>query len=69
MKECLFASRVSELLAFCGKSQKEIAAELGIAEGNLTNWKKGENFPSLDVLFRLCLLLDESADYLLGLKD
>lgn len=50
-------------------SQKEIARLLDISESNITNWKKGENLPSLDILYKLCIILDESADYLLGLDD
>ena len=67
--ETLFKERVAEAIRFSGCSQKELAKMLGIAEGNITNWKKGENLPSVEILFKLCKLLDISSDYLLGLSD
>lgn len=64
-----FSSRISEVISSSGYTQKQIAKFLGISEGNITNWKKGENLPSVDILYKLCILLHESADYLLGLED
>ncbi|MBD5585504.1 MAG: helix-turn-helix transcriptional regulator [Clostridia bacterium] len=64
-----FSTRFAEALNHSGFSQKELANALNIAESNITNWKKGENLPSVDLLYKLCILLDESSDYLLGLKD
>lgn len=65
----LFSQRIQEALQQSKYTQKEIAQILGISESNITNWKKGENLPSVDVLYRLCDLLNESADYLLGLDE
>lgn len=65
----LFSERVAETIKNSKYSQKQIAKILGISESNITNWKKGENLPSVDILYRLCILLEESADYLLGLED
>lgn len=65
----LFKERIAEAIKFSGLTQKEIAKELEISEGNITNWKKGTNYPSLEVLYKLCKILDESSDYLLGLDD
>ena len=67
--EILFKERFSETLKFSGISQKQLAGKLGISEGNITNWKKGENLPSVEILFKLCKIFDVSADYLLGLSD
>mgnify|MGYP003448394338 CR=1 FL=1 len=50
-------------------SQKEIAERLNIDESNITKWKKGDHIPSLEVFYQLCVLLEVSADYLLGLTD
>ena len=65
----LFGKRLSEVLKQSNLTQKQIAQKLGISEGNITNWKKGDNLPSVEVLYRLCKILDESSDFLLGLKD
>ncbi len=64
-----FKNRISEVIKQSNYTQKEIAQKLNISEGNITNWKKGENYPSLDLLYKLCILLKESSDYLLGLED
>lgn len=65
----LFSKRIAEAIKQSPYSQKEIAKMLDISEGNITNWKKGENLPSVDTLYKLCIILDESSDYLLGLED
>ena len=64
-----FQQRLIEELKASKYTQKEIANALGITESNLTNWKKGENAPSLETFYRLCVLLEVSADYLLGIKE
>lgn len=65
----IFSERIKEALSESSYSQKQIAQILNISEGNITNWKKGDNVPSIDILYRLCMLLHVSADYLLGLED
>lgn len=50
-------------------TQKQLAEKLNVDNSNITKWKKGENIPSLTVFYDLCILLDVSADYLLGLSD
>lgn len=64
-----FSNRIKETIEASDYTQKQIAKILNISESNITNWKKGENLPSVDILYKLCLLLNESADYLLGLED
>ena len=65
----LFGDRLSEALKNCNLTQKEIAKQLNISESNITNWKNGANLPSVDILYKLCVLLKENSDYLLGLED
>lgn len=65
----LFSERITEELKNTQYSQKEIAQILHISESNITNWKRGQNLPSVDILYKLCVLLEISADYLLGLED
>ena len=67
--EMLFQQRIVEVLRHSKYTQKQIADKPHISEGNITNWKKGDTLPSIEILFELCKLLDASADYLLGLKD
>ncbi len=63
-----FQEKLQEELKYSKYSQKEIADKLGISVSNITNWKKGENFPSLEIFYQLCLLLEVSADDMLGIK-
>lgn len=64
-----FQERLCLELKGSGITQKLLAEKLNIDESNITKWKKGEYYPSLEVFYQLCLLLDVSADYLLGLQD
>lgn len=64
-----FCERFLMELKGCGMSQRVLAEKLHIDESNITKWKKGEYVPSLEVFYQLCVLLDVSADYLLGLTD
>lgn len=63
-----FAEKIEIAIKSSQYTQKEIAKILNISESNITNWKKGDNLPSVELLYKLCILLDESADYLLGLE-
>lgn len=69
MNKKIFCERLTISIKNSGYTQKEIAKLLNISQGNLTNWKKGDNLPSIDVLYNLCIILQESADYLLGLEN
>jgi transcriptional regulator with XRE-family HTH domain len=64
-----FKERLIMELKYSKLTQKEIAEKLGISEGNITNWKNGENLPSLEVFYSLCNLLEVSADYMLGIEN
>ena len=64
-----FGERLSEELKASGITQKELAQKVNVDPSNITNWKKGLNFPSLEMFYQLCRVLDVSADYLLGLVD
>lgn len=64
-----FQERFQQALKDSDYTQKEIAAKLHIDPANVTNWKQGKNVPSVQTLYDLCVLLNVSADYLLGLDD
>ncbi|MDE7264957.1 MAG: helix-turn-helix domain-containing protein, partial [Clostridia bacterium] len=36
---------------------------------NITNFKAGRTYPSIETLYLICECLEVSADYLLGLED
>ncbi len=64
-----FRERLCEAIKSSDMTQKEIAEKLHIRETNITNWKKGDNLPSLEMFYKLCVLLDETPNFLLGFKD
>ncbi len=64
-----FSERINAEIKGSGLTQKQLAEELEIDNSNITKWKTGEYYPSLEVFYKLCLILDVSADYLLGLTD
>lgn len=61
--------RLKEIRLEKGLTQKQLALAVGLTETALCNYEKGIREPSLDVLKQLCIVLDVSADYLLGLTD
>ncbi len=67
MEKDIFCKRLNEAIKNSGYTQKEIANMLNISEGNITNWKKGDNLPSIEIFYKLCIILQENSDYLLGL--
>ena len=65
----IFANRITQAIKNNNITQKSLAKKLNISESNITNWKKGQNLPSIEILRNLCIILDEKSDYLLGLED
>ena len=49
-----------------GKSQKEVAEQLGISNVTVNNWESGRRLPTIEALEELADLYQVSADYLLG---
>ena len=49
-----------------GLTQKELAAVVGVTQGNLSSWETDRWKPDIDTLKKLCEILECSADYLLG---
>lgn len=64
-----FAERLCEALKYSNLSQVEVAKQLKVNKATITNYKNGKIFPSLETFYELCLILDVSSDYLLGLAD
>ncbi len=61
--------RLRESIKNSPYSQKEIARAIGVSAQTVSKYMRENIFPALDTLSRLCLYLDVSADYILGLKD
>ncbi len=63
------SEKLKELRKEKGKTQKEIAHDLGISATGYANWEQGYRNPSILEITRLSKYFNESADYLLGLSD
>ncbi len=64
-----FQERFAETLKTSQMTQSELAKKVGVAKQCISDYKKGRAVPSLETLFRLCVELDVSSDYLLGLAE
>ncbi len=64
-----FRERLTEILETNKINQSELARQLNIERQGITNYKNGNSIPSLDTFKNLCLYLDVSADYLLGIEE
>lgn len=52
-----------------GLSQQAVADRLGVTRGCYANYEQGTREPTIALLREICLILDLSADYLVGLTD
>ena len=68
MKE-IFKLRLRDEIKQCGMSKKELAEALGVSPEMITQYCTTGKMPKLETFFKLCRVLDVSADYLLGIKD
>ena len=59
--------RLREEIKNSGMAQRDIAAAIGVSPQTVSRYMRDDIFPSLDTLARLCVLLDVSADYILGI--
>ncbi|MDD4414658.1 MAG: helix-turn-helix transcriptional regulator [Oscillospiraceae bacterium] len=51
-----------------GYSQKEFAAILGISPTRYNYWEKNKAEPNISYILKICVLLEVSGDWLLGLS-
>jgi len=52
-----------------GMTQQTLAAQLNISRGTLANWETGRTTPDPETIHRLAVLLETSADVLLGVRS
>ncbi|MDE6869693.1 MAG: helix-turn-helix domain-containing protein, partial [Clostridia bacterium] len=52
-----------------GKTQKEVAEEMGLLTTTYSNYEQGLREPSMEVLKILCEYYGVSANYLIGVDD
>lgn len=61
-------NRIRKYRKSLGISQKQLAEQIGVSNGCVSNWEQGINRPDADMLAELCHVLKVSPSSLLGLK-
>ena len=64
-----FAERLRKVLDELEMSQLDLAAEIDMARNTVNQYCTGSKTPSLEVFYRICLALNQDANYMLGLDD
>lgn len=52
-----------------GMSQKELSESLGLKQQQYARYEKGINIMPITYLKKICMVLDVSADYIIGLTN
>ena len=60
-----FADRLNEVILCKKFSYREFAKKIGCTVSPVKSWVNGESMPRSELLARICIELDVSADYLL----
>lgn len=50
-------------------SQEQLAKRAGLSRSSISAYEKGMTIPSAEVIYELCVILDTTSDYLLGLDN
>ena len=61
--------KIKQIRTEKGLSQPQLANEVGVSKGIISIWENNINEPKATYLKNLAMVLDVSADYLLGLED
>ena len=62
-------ARIAEEIKNSKLSQTEIAKAIGVNQSQISCYLHGKKMPALDTFANLCVVLDASPDYLLGIRD
>lgn len=64
----IFGTRVSELLKMYGKTQCELAKQVGVTEVSISRYINGERTPHLDIALKIAINLNTTVEYLMGIE-
>ena len=62
-------TRIASMRGFRRMSQDQLGARVGVTKQTISGWETDRRVPDADVIKALCVALDCTADYLLGLAD
>ncbi len=69
MEERDFKEILDDFLIENDLTQTAFAAKIGIKQSQVSEWLKGKAKPGYDILKRMALAFNVSADYFLGITD
>ena len=61
--------RVRELRRVAGKTQQQLAQEINVQQGHISQIEAGQTEPSVEVLAKLARALQTTTDYLIGMEE
>ena len=64
-----FAERLKEARIHYKIGQAELAEKCNVKQSCVSKWERGATLPDAEMIVTICEVLNESADYLLGIKD
>lgn len=62
----VFCENLKSARKFCGLTQKQVALKLEVVESCYANWEQGRTEPSIDMIRKLCVIFEISADELIN---
>lgn len=62
----VFSDRLKDTLRIKGFSQKNFASLIGVTTNSMSSYITGKVYPQIDVLMKMCDILDVSSDWLIG---
>ncbi len=65
----IIKNRLKEALQRSKYTQTDLAGLVSISQSCIAHYLKGDILPSLDTFSKLCEVLDEDANYILGIKE
>ena len=63
-----FGEKIKELRKMRGLTQPELAKELGVSNGMISNWENDVNEPGLSHIKNIAIFFDVSADFIVGVN-
>lgn len=57
---------ITKYREMAGLSQKELASKLEVTPSRVSNWEQGANCPTIDILFKVCKILNVSINDVYG---
>lgn len=64
-----FKNRLKECRKASNLTQKQLASILNTTDDSVYSWEKGRAEPSIEMIKKICIVLEITSDYLIGLSN